>query len=146
MMPTVQAMQREGRPFTGVLYVGLMLTPDGPKVVEYNARFGDPETQAVLPLLQTPLSAIMLATIDGTLDRQNVQFADGACVCLWRPRAATPAAIRRATPSTDWRRARQAARGVPCRYTKGRAGPLLTAGGRVLGVVDCAENAACRHR
>src|SRR5699024_9445746 len=77
-LPTVAAMQAEGCPFKGCLYFGLMRTPDGPKVIEYNCRFGDPETQVVLPLLQSDLLKIMLATTNGTLDQTDVVFSDGA--------------------------------------------------------------------
>ena len=81
-VPTVEAMQKEGCPFKGCLYFGLMLTPDGPKVIEYNCRFGDPETQVVLPLLESDLLTVMLATTNGTLDETEVQFRDGAAACV----------------------------------------------------------------
>jgi phosphoribosylamine--glycine ligase len=80
--PTVKAMAKEGAPFKGVLYYGLMLTKDGPRVLEYNARFGDPETQVVLPLLESDLIDIMEATIDGTLDALDIRWSGGACVCV----------------------------------------------------------------
>ncbi|MCC8063519.1 MAG: phosphoribosylamine--glycine ligase, partial [Clostridiales bacterium] len=80
--PTIQAMKAEGRPFKGVLYFGLMLTPDGPKVVEYNARFGDPETQPLLYLLDSDLFDIFNACIDGTLDKTDIRWKDGAACCL----------------------------------------------------------------
>ena len=79
---TMDAMAREGRPFRGVLYFGLMLTPDGPKVLEYNTRFGDPETQVVLPRLKSDIVEIMQACIDGTLDQVDLEFADNAAVCV----------------------------------------------------------------
>ncbi len=74
-LPTVAAMEAEGRPFKGCLYFGLMLTPNGPKVIEYNCRFGDPETQVVLPLLESDLLTIMKAVPNGTLDETDVKFA-----------------------------------------------------------------------
>ena len=80
--PTVEAMAAEGRPFQGCLYFGLMLTPDGPKVVEYNSRFGDPETQPVLSLLKTDLLDVMMACSNGTLDQLNVTWSDGAACCI----------------------------------------------------------------
>jgi len=80
--PTVDAMAAEGRKFQGVLYFGLMLTPKGPKVVEYNARFGDPETQVVLPLLKSDLLEIFEACIDGTLDQVDVSWHGGSCACV----------------------------------------------------------------
>ena len=139
--PTVQAMKKEGHPFTGVLYVGLMLTPDGPRVVEYNARFGDPETQAVLPLLQTPLSEIMLATIDGTLDQLDVQFADGACVCIVAASGGYPGSYQKGYPIEGLDACVQHGALVFHAGTqKNEQGRYVTAGGRVLGVVDCAES------
>ena len=80
--PTVDAMAAEGRPFKGVIFFGLMLTPDGPKVLEYNARFGDPEAQVVLPRMKTDIIDVFEACIDGTLDQIDLQFADNACVCI----------------------------------------------------------------
>ena len=81
-LPTIRAMNAEGCPFKGCLYFGLMLTPDGPKVIEYNCRFGDPETQVVLPLLESDLLTIMEATTNGTLDKTEVRFRDGAAACV----------------------------------------------------------------
>lgn len=81
-LPTVNAMQKENRPFKGCLYFGLMITPDGPKVIEYNCRFGDPETQAVLPLLKSDLLTVMQAVTNGTLDKVNVEFYDKASCCV----------------------------------------------------------------
>lgn len=80
--PTVDAMNKEGRTFKGCLYFGLMLTPDGPKVVEYNCRFGDPETQVVLPLLKSDLFIIMKACHDGNLDEVDVEWSNEACACV----------------------------------------------------------------
>ena len=82
MRPTVAAMTAEGRAFKGVLYFGLMLTKDGPKVLEYNARFGDPETQVILPLLKTELLDILNAVIDGSLSNMTVDWSDETCVCV----------------------------------------------------------------
>ena len=81
-LPTIAAMNAEGRTFTGCLYFGLMMTPKGPKVIEYNCRFGDPETQVVLPLLKSDLLTIMRATVDGTLADTPVEFASGAACCV----------------------------------------------------------------
>ena len=81
-LPTMAAMKAEGRPFKGVLYFGLMLTADGPKVVEYNARFGDPETQPLLYMLETDLFDIFNACVDGTLDQLDIRWKDGAACCL----------------------------------------------------------------
>jgi phosphoribosylamine--glycine ligase len=81
-VPTIKAMNAEGRTFTGCLYFGLMLTPNGPKVIEYNCRFGDPETQVVLPLLKSDLLTIMQATTNGTLDQTEVVFSDQSACCV----------------------------------------------------------------
>ena len=80
-LPTVRAMAAEGRPFKGCLYFGLMITKDGPKVIEYNCRFGDPETQVVLPLLRSDLYTVMRATTEGTLDATEVRFAEDESAC-----------------------------------------------------------------
>ena len=80
--PTIDAMAVEGRPFTGILFTGLMLTEDGPKVLEYNARFGDPEAQVVLPRMKNDIIDVMEACVDGTLDTIDLQFEDNACVCV----------------------------------------------------------------
>ncbi|MCD7729089.1 MAG: phosphoribosylamine--glycine ligase [Clostridia bacterium] len=132
MLPTVKAMNAEGRTFKGCLYFGLMRTKDGMKVVEYNSRFGDPETQVVLPMLKTDLMDIFEAVTDGTLDKINIEWEDGACVCVVL-----------------------ASGGYPEKYAKGKEitigdigdvqlvhagtaikdGKLVTSGGRVLGVV-----------
>ena len=135
-VPTINAMNQEGRTFKGCLYFGLMLTNDGPKVIEYNCRFGDPETQVVLPLLESDLLTVMKATTDGTLSETDVKFkaADACCVIM-------------------------ASDGYPVSYKKGyeitipeeifdsvyvagatqKDGKLYTSGGRVLGVTSVAS-------
>ena len=80
--PTIKAMNEEGRPFKGVLFLGLILTQDGPKLLEYNARFGDPETQVVLPRLRTDLLDIFLAVVDGRLDEIDIEWEDNAVACV----------------------------------------------------------------
>ena len=131
-IPTIDAMNSEGRTFKGCLYFGLMLTPDGPKVIEYNCRFGDPETQVVLPLLESDLLTVMQAATNGTLADTEVKFSDGCACCVI-----------------------MASHGYPEKYDSGfeididssvedsvyvagaklsEDGALLTAGGRVLGV------------
>ncbi|MBQ7913092.1 MAG: phosphoribosylamine--glycine ligase [Clostridia bacterium] len=133
MLPTMYAMNAEGRTFKGVLYFGLMKTKDGYKVIEYNSRFGDPETQVILPMLKTDLMEIFEAIVDGRLSEIKVEWEEGACVCLVL-----------------------ASGGYPEKYEKGKAiafgdldediviyhagtalkdGQLVTSGGRVLGVV-----------
>ena len=141
-LPTLAAMRAEGCPFKGCLYFGLMITPDGPKVIEYNCRFGDPETQVVLPLLKTDLLTVMQAVENGTLADLQVEWSDGAAACVIL-----------------------ASGGYPEHYEKGRAiaipedlpgnvtvyhagdrlaedGTLVTSGGRVLGVTAVGDTLA----
>lgn len=139
--PTVDAMAAEGREFKGIIFFGLMLTPQGPKVLEYNARFGDPEAQVVLPRMKNDIVEVFEACIDGTLDKIDLQFEDNACVCV--------------VLASD---------GYPVKYEKGyeirglekfkdrdgyyvfhagsafRDGKIVTNGGRVLGVTAKGEN------
>ena len=89
-LPTIRAMEEEGRSFKGCLYFGLMITKDGPKVIEYNCRFGDPETQVVLPLLESDLLTIMQATTNGTLARTEVKFSDKSACCVIKASAGYP--------------------------------------------------------
>ncbi len=137
--PTVRAMQQEGRPFQGVLYCGLMLTPNGPKTLEYNARFGDPETQAILPLLKTPLSQIMLATIHGTLDRLNVEFLPQASVCVVAASGGYPGSYPKGYPIEGLRTAEETGALVFHAGTAQEHDTFVTNGGRVLGVVRMAD-------
>ena len=136
-LPTIDAMNKEGRTFKGCLYFGLMLTPNGPKVIEYNCRFGDPETQVVLPLLESDLLTIMKATTNGTLADTEVKFSEKSACCVI-----------------------MASKGYPVSYDKGfemnipeeiegnvyvagaslKDGKLLTNGGRVLGVTAVEDN------
>ena len=136
-IPTVRAMNAEGRTFRGCLYFGLMLTADGPRVIEYNCRFGDPETQVVLPLLDSDLLTIMQATTNGTLSADMVRFSDRSACCVV-----------------------MASKGYPVKYETGYEitlpdapegeiyvagaklddGRLKTSGGRVLGAVAVAES------
>ena len=136
-LPTIDAMNKEGRTFKGCLYFGLMITPDGPKVIEYNCRFGDPETQVVLPLLESDLLTIMKATTNGTLSETEVKFSEKSACCVI-----------------------MASKGYPVSYDKGfemnipesvegnvyvagaslKDGKLLTNGGRVLGVTAVEDN------
>lgn len=136
-LPTIDAMNKEGRTFKGCLYFGLMITPTGPKVIEYNCRFGDPETQVVLPLLESDLLTIMQATTNGTLADTEVKFSEKSACCVI-----------------------MASKGYPVSYDKGfemsipesvegnvyvagaslKDGKLLTNGGRVLGVTAVEDN------
>lgn len=141
-LPTMAAMNAEGRQFRGCLYFGLMLTPDGPKVIEYNCRFGDPETQVVLPLLQSDLLTIMLAVSEGQLAKVPVQFAQGAAACVVLASGGYPQSYRRSLPITGLTEGQLPGAGVTVYHagTKQAAGGLVTAGGRVLGVTATADN------
>jgi phosphoribosylamine--glycine ligase len=133
--PTIDGLAREGRPFQGILYVGLMLTPDGPKVLEYNARFGDPETQVILTRLETDLVEIFEALASGALDRVQVRWSPKVSVCVVLTAKGYPATYETGRPITGIDQA-EAGEGVVVFHagTFLRDGELVTAGGRVLGV------------
>ncbi len=134
--PTVDAMAAEGRPFQGVIFFGLMLTEDGPKVLEYNARFGDPEAQVVLPRMKNDILDVMEACIDGTLDQTELQFEDNAAVCVVLSSAGYPLSYEKGFEITGLDRFEKED-GYYCFHagTKwNEAGKLVTNGGRVLGV------------
>lgn len=133
-LPTMRAMNAEGRTFKGCLYFGLMLTPKGPKVIEYNCRFGDPETQVVLPLLKTDLLTVMQAVHDETLSELSVEFSDEAAACVIVASGGYPKAYKKGCVM-DFGKAEE----LPdvTVYHAGTAlkdGKLVTSGGRVLGV------------
>ena len=139
-LPTIEAMNREGRTFRGCLYFGLMLTEGGPKVIEYNCRFGDPETQALLPLLKSDLLTIMKSTVDGTLDKTSVSFSAGASCCVILASGGYP---------KDYETGKEI-RGLDAEKEPGvyffhagtkrlADGKTVTSGGRVLGVTATAE-------
>lgn len=134
--PTVEAMAKEGRPFKGVLYFGLMLTPKGPKVIEYNARFGDPETQAVLSRLDSDLFDIFNAVIDEKLDEIDIQWADNAACCVCMASGGYPKAYEKGKEITGLGDVTDSF--VFHAGTKVQDGKMLTAGGRVLGVTATA--------
>jgi len=138
-LPTINAMNAEGRTFTGCLYFGLMLTPKGPKVIEYNCRFGDPETQVVLPLLESDLLTVMQATTNGTLAETEVKFADKHACCVVTASAGYPLSYEKGfeitmTPEAD---AHTYVAGA-----KLENGKLLTSGGRVTGTTAVADTLA----
>ena len=135
-LPTVAAMNAEGRSFKGCLYFGLMLTPKGPKVIEYNCRFGDPETQVVLPLLEGDLLTVMQATTNGTLDQTEVKFKDGSACCVIMASKGYPSSYEKGYEITI------PAESAPAVYVAGAVldGEVLkTSGGRVLGVTAVAD-------
>ena len=137
-LPTIRAMNAEGCPFKGCLYFGLMLTPDGPKVIEYNCRFGDPETQVVLPLLESDLLHIMQSCTDGTLAQQEVKFSDGAAACVILASGGYPVAYEKGKPISGLVDGQLPDEENVTVYHSGTAitedGQLVTNGGRVLGV------------
>ncbi len=139
--PTVRAMNAEGRPFKGVLYCGLMLTEAGPKVIEYNCRFGDPETQVVLPRLESSLLEIMLAITDERLGEVEVAWDKGACVTVVLASGGYPGKYRTGFEITGIDEAEAAGGTVYHAGTKsGEDGKILTSGGRVLAVTAKAED------
>lgn len=134
-LPTIKAMAAEGRPFKGVLYFGLMMTTDGVKVIEYNCRFGDPETQVVLPRLKTDLVEIMQAVIDGCLDEVNIEWEDNAAVCVVMASGGYPVSYEKGHEISGIDDA-NAMDGVIVFHagTKLENGKYTNSGGRVLGV------------
>ena len=140
-IPTINAMKAEGRPFKGCLYFGLMLTPKGPKVIEYNCRFGDPETQVVLPLLESDLLTVMQAVTNETLKSEDVKFSDKSACCVVMASNGYPQKYQTGFEITL---PENADGEVYVAGAKLENGKVLTAGGRVLGataVADTLENA-----
>ena len=136
-LPTMEAMNKEGRTFKGCLYFGLMLTPKGPKVIEYNCRFGDPETQVVLPLLKTDLFEIMQAVSNGTLGDIKVEFSEGSACCVVMASNGYPGKYEtgfeiKVSPDIN--------ASVYIAGAKLEGNKLVTGGGRVLGVAATAES------
>ncbi len=139
-VPTIRAMEKEGRLFKGCLYFGLMLTKNGPKVIEYNCRFGDPETQVVLPLLETDLLDIMMHVSDETLDKADIKFSDGAACCVVMASNGYPGKYEtgfeiKINENIDAK--------VYVAGAKEIDGKVCTGGGRVLGVVAVDKDLKC---
>ena len=133
--PTVDAMAKEGREFKGVIFFGLMLTEKGPKVLEYNARFGDPETQVVLPRMKNDIVDVFEACIDGTLDQIDLQFEDNAAVCVVLASGGYPVAYEKGFPIHGLENFRdKEGYYVFHAGTKKTDAGIVTSGGRVLGV------------
>ena len=138
MIPTMNAMNAEGRTFKGVLYFGLMKTKNGMKVIEYNSRFGDPETQVVLPMLDTDLMEIFEAVVDERLADVDIRWKDGACVCVVLASGGYPEAYEKGKEITIGKLDEDV---VLCHAgTSLKDGKLVTSGGRVLGVCVRGEN------
>ena len=138
-LPTIAAMNSEDRTFRGCLYFGLMLTPDGPKVIEYNCRFGDPETQVVLPLLESDLLTVMQATTNGTLADTEVRFSDQYACCVITASAGYPVSYKKGFEITM---TPEAAAHTYVAGAKLEDGKLLTSGGRVTGTTAVAGSLA----
>ena len=136
-LPTIAAMNAEGRTFKGCLYFGLMLTPNGPKVIEYNCRFGDPETQVVLPLLESDLLTVMRACTNGTLAETEVKFADKHACCLILASAGYPQSYRKGFEITFTEEAEKATFVAGAKLDNGK---LVTSGGRVTGTTAIADS------
>ena len=138
-LPTINAMNAEGRTFKGCLYFGLMLTPNGPKVIEYNCRFGDPETQVVLPLLESDLLTIMQATTNGTLADTEVKFSDKHACCVVTASAGYPLSYEKGFEITMTEEAEKHTYVAGAKLENGK---LLTSGGRVTGTTAVADTLA----
>ena len=139
LQPTIDALRAEGRLYSGCLYAGMILTAEGPKVIEFNARFGDPETQVVLPLLKTDFVTVMEHCIDGTLKDIQIEWNSGACVCVVMASGGYPGAYAKGQEITGLEQL------LPETYafhagTALQDGKLVTAGGRVLGVTSQAAD------
>lgn len=142
-LPTIKAMAAEGRPFKGCLYFGLMLTPNGARVIEYNCRFGDPETQVVLPLLKTDLTEIMDAIWEERLGELEIEWEKGSCACVVMASGGYPEKYPTGLPISGFDEKGQLPDGSAFVYHAGTRlenGVYLTAGGRVLGVTATAED------
>lgn len=139
--PTVDAMKKEGREFKGVLYFGLMLTADGPKVVEYNTRFGDPETQVVLPRMKTDIIDVFEACIDGKLDEIKLEFENNAAVCVVLASEGYPVSYEKGFPIEGFDKFDNQKYYCFHAGTKFDAeGRIVTNGGRVLGITALGSN------
>lgn len=139
--PTVDAMAAEGRPFTGIIFFGLMLTSDGPKVLEYNARFGDPEAQVVLPRMKNDLIEVVLACLEGRLNEIQLEFEDNAAVCVVLASDGYPLSYQKGLPIRGLERF-EGADGMYCFHagTALKDGRIVTNGGRVLGITAVGKN------
>lgn len=140
LKPTARAMVKEGRLFRGVLYAGLMITKDGPKTIEFNCRFGDPETQVVLPRLQTDLLDIFLATVNGRLSEMDISWSDEAAVCVVLASGGYPGPYTKGLPIEGLADVQQSM--VFHAGTTYKDGKIVTNGGRLLGVTALGRDIA----
>jgi phosphoribosylamine--glycine ligase len=147
LQAAVDGMAADGLPYVGVLYAGLMLTPDGPKLLEYNCRFGDPETQVVLPLLETDLTEVMLACCEGRLDQLKLNWRDGACATVVMAAPGYPASYPSGSPIDGLAAAAGLDDVVVFHAGTARRGEqVVTAGGRVLAVSGLGDTVAAAVR
>jgi phosphoribosylamine--glycine ligase len=139
MLPMIRALNAEGIDYRGVIYAGLMLTAEGPKVLEFNARFGDPETQVILPQLKTDLVDVILSVIDGSLDKMKIEWEKNACVTVVMASGGYPDDYKKGLPIGG---VNTVAPDVTVFHAGTRImdGQLVTAGGRVLSVTGCGED------
>ena len=138
--PTVDAMIKENRPFVGIIYFGLMYTKKGMKVIEYNARFGDPETQVILPRLKTDLLEIMLACTNGTLDKLNIEWYDNAVVCVILASGGYPVSYDKGYEITGLEKISKKENIIVFHSgTAEKNGKIVTSGGRVLGITGIGD-------
>lgn len=142
MNPTIQAMIRENKPYQGVLYGGLMITDQGPKVMEFNARFGDPETQVILPRLKSDLLEIMLAVTDNTLKNINMEWSDDACVGIVMASGGYPGNFKKGFPITGLNDIDKDIMVFHAGTKLDSSGSIVTDGGRVLTIVASGKNLA----
>ena len=140
--PTARAMVSEGRPFRGVLFAGLMITKDGPKTIEFNARLGDPETQVVLPRLETDLVDIILASMNGRLDQLDIRWKDEAAVCVIAASEGYPGSYPKGRVIAGLEQAKAQGALVFHAGTAVQDGEIVTSGGRVLGIVGRGKDIA----
>ena len=140
LKPTVEAMSKEGKTYRVCLYAGLMIVNGEPKVVEFNARFGDPETQVVLPLLKSDLVELMIACADGTLDGRTIDWSDESAVCVILASGGYPKSYRKGMAIDGINKAKALGVLIFHAGTAQRDGELITSGGRVLGVVTLDKN------
>ena len=139
--PTVDAMLKENRPFVGIIYFGLMYTKKGMKVIEYNARFGDPETQVILPRLKTDLLDIMLACTNGTLDNMNIEWYNNAAVCVILASGGYPVSYTKGYEITGLQKISEKKNMIVFHAgTDKKGGKIVTSGGRVLGITGIGDN------
>jgi phosphoribosylamine---glycine ligase len=143
MIPTLAALKRKGIPFKGVLYAGVILTAEGPKLLEYNCRFGDPETQVVLPLMESDLVELMLAVVEGRLDEMEIKWYNKKAVCVVIASGGYPGDYDTGMPIDGLPNAESTGAIVFHAGTKMADGVTVTGGGRVLGVTALGDDYHC---